>query len=230
MISRLMCSLLLLATLIGCGGEGLQNREKGALGGAAIGAGLGAIIGSATGKAGYGTAIGGGIGALSGAAIGHEMDKSAARDREYDDRLTRNEAVIQENQRLLEQLRTRGVDVRVSDRGVVMNLPDVLFALDSADLSTSARRDLEEIADLLSEVEGRFISVEGHTDSTGTMSYNQQLSVRRANAVAQELTRNGVPRDRITTRGFGQSDPIASNATQEGRARNRRVEIIVENY
>jgi len=230
MILRLISSVLLASTLVGCGGEGLQNREKGALGGAAIGAGLGAIIGSATGKAGYGTAIGGGIGALSGAVIGHEMDKSAARDREYDDRLTRNEAVIQENQRLLAQLRTRGVDVRVSDRGVVMNLPDVLFALDSADISPSARRDLEEIADILSEVEGRYISVEGHTDSTGTVGHNQQLSLRRANSVAQELTRNGVPRDRITTRGFGQSDPIASNATQEGRARNRRVEIIVENY
>src|SRR5690606_3505459 len=114
--------------LAGCGGQGLQNREKGTLGGAAVGAGLGAIVGSATGNAGYGTAIGGGIGALSGALLGHEMDKAESSGREYDARLTRNDQIILENQRLLEQLRLKGVDVRISDRGVVMNLPDVLFA------------------------------------------------------------------------------------------------------
>jgi len=230
MTKRHLSFILCLVLLAGCSGDGVRNREKGAVGGALLGAGLGAVIGSATGKAGYGTAIGGGIGALTGAVVGNEMDKSETRDREYDDRLDRNERVIQENQRLLEQLRLKGVDVRMSDRGVVMNLPDVLFAFDSANLSSVARNDLYEISEILSELDGRLISVEGHTDSVGTVGYNQRLSLRRANAVVEQLTLNGIPRDNITTRGFGQSDPIASNATEEGRSRNRRVEIIVENY
>ncbi len=219
-------SLLLLFGATSCENARFGGREKGALGGAAIGAGLGAIIGAATGDAGVGTAIGGGIGALSGAVIGNEVDKAEAKDKAYDDKLTQNEQQIAENQRIIEELKSRGADARITDRGVVVNLPDVLFEFDSAQLTGGAFATIEDIAEVSS---GRNISVEGHTDSVGTVPYNQKLSEERARSVARELSRRGVPASRVRTRGFGESHPIATNASDAGRARNRRVEVILEN-
>lgn len=222
----LLLFLLCCLATTACENARFGGREKGALGGAAIGAGLGAIIGAATGHAGVGTAIGGGIGALSGAAIGNEVDKSEAREQAYDDKLAENDRILAENQKLIEELKKRGTDARITDRGVVVNLPDVLFEFDSARLTGAAFTTIEDIAEVSA---GRSISVEGHTDSVGTDSYNQRLSEDRARAVARELGYKGVPSSKIHTRGLGESRPIASNATEVGRARNRRVEVILEN-
>lgn len=223
------CLAVLLLFLGGCTGSALSNREGGALGGAAVGAGLGAIIGSATGRAGVGTAIGGGIGALSGALVGNELDKSSNRSHQMDDQLSRNEEMIRENERLLESLRKKGYDAYPSDRGVVINLPDVLFPFNSADLTSRAQRDVAEIAETLRSLSDRHISIEGHTDSIGSPLYNQRLSERRAGAVKSALSASGISNSNLSSRGFGESDPVASNGSSEGRQRNRRVEVIVEN-
>lgn len=224
-----MCALL---GVLSCQNARFGGREKGALGGAAVGAGLGAIIGAATGNAGVGTAIGGGIGALSGAVIGNEVDKADRKEEAFNAKLEQNDARIRENQRLIDQLKARGADVRRTERGIVINLPDVLFEFDSYTLTPQAGGTITDIAEVVgdtvrSEV-SRKIAVEGHTDDVGSGNYNQRLSERRARTVSQELVSQGIPNAKITTRGLGEKVPIASNRSEVGRARNRRVEVIIE--
>jgi len=225
----LVFSALFLLVLTACSSLQLSNRETGTLGGTAVGAGLGAIIGSATGDAGVGTAIGAGIGALSGAILGNEVDKKELEDANEEARLAENERILAENRKLIEQLKNQGQDVRLSDRGVVVNIPDVLFGFNRHDLTPLAQETVQEIAEVLRGSADRAISVEGHTDSVGTMRYNQDLSLKRARSVARQLEEEGISRSRLFVRGFGEGDPIASNMTDSGRARNRRVEIIIEN-
>ena len=226
---RYLLTLVLVVSLVGCEGQRLGAREKGALGGGAIGAGLGAIIGSQTGDPGAGIAIGSAIGALSGGLIGNEIDNQDALMDQQDERIARQQRLIDENRRIIEELKRRGADVRSTKRGVVVNLPDVLFEFDSARLTGDAFRATGEIADVIRDYPQRNIAVEGHTDSVGTISYNQRLSESRARSVADELVAQGVSRRRIIVEGFGESDPIASNRTDSGRRRNRRVEVIIEN-
>ncbi len=221
--------VILVFFLSACSEGGMRNRDKGILGGAALGAGIGAIIGAATGDAGVGTAIGGGVGALAGGVVGNEMDKDEEYQVGIENQLDERDRMIAENQRIIDELKRRGADARISDRGVVVNLPDVLFEFDSSRLTSDAQDTVYDIVQVLRDVSDRHIAVEGHTDSIGTISYNQRLSEERANSVASALVREGVSRRRITTRGFGETDPIASNRTDTGRARNRRVEVIIEN-
>jgi outer membrane protein OmpA-like peptidoglycan-associated protein len=108
-------------------------------------------------------------------------------------------------------------------------LPDVLFEFDSARLTRGARGTVGEIADVLRAHPERLISVEGHTDSSGTVEYNSRLSEQRARSVASELSMDGVSRRNIRVRGFGESQPVSSNRTEAGRSRNRRVEVVIEN-
>ncbi|MCB0344502.1 MAG: OmpA family protein [Bdellovibrionales bacterium] len=221
-------SIALLLGVFACAPAG-KKTAIGAGTGAVVGAGLGAIVGSTTGDAGRGVAIGGGSGAVIGGMLGNAFD---AQDQELDSRraeIARQQELIEENRRLIDELRRRGADVRPSQRGVVINLPDILFAFDSANLTEEARRTIHEISDVLREVKHRSIAVEGHTDSVGTFVYNQRLSERRAGSVASELKHNGVDSGRISVTGFGEGSPIATNNTDAGRARNRRVEVIVEN-
>lgn len=228
-IRRVALIFFLVAAALGCDNQGLRAREKGALTGAALGAGLGAIVGNQTGDTGPGVAIGAAIGALSGALIGNEIDNQDAVVDERERRVAEQEGLIEENKRLIEELRKRGTDARGTDRGVVVNLPDVLFEFDSARLTAEARKNAREIAEVVRDLEDRRVSVEGHTDSVGTIPYNQRLSQERARAVASELMANGVSKRRVSTQGFGESDPIASNKTDYGRQRNRRVEVVIEN-
>ncbi|MCO6431548.1 MAG: OmpA family protein [Deltaproteobacteria bacterium] len=227
-ISVIFCCALL-GALPACENARFGAREKGALGGAAVGAGLGAIIGNQTGNAGAGVAIGSAIGAISGALIGNEIDSQDAAMDAADERLVRQQQELEENRRLIEELRARGADVRRTDRGVVVNLPDVLFEFDSARVTPEARSTVREISEVVRNASDRRVSVEGHTDSVGTVDYNLRLSRERARSVADELSANGVNKRRITIRGFGESDPIASNKSATGRSRNRRVEVIIEN-
>jgi outer membrane protein OmpA-like peptidoglycan-associated protein len=220
---------LLAALCLGCDSQSIRGRETGALGGGALGAGLGAIIGHATGNTGAGIAIGAGLGAITGGVLGNESDRQADRSAAQSQALDEQQRQIEENQRLIEALKRSGTDVRETSRGVVINLPDVLFEFDRYTLTSEARRTTEDIARAISEVQSRDISVEGHTDSLGTAEYNQRLSESRARAVADQLVSSGVPRHDLSVRGKGERDPIASNSNEAGRQRNRRVEIIIEN-
>lgn len=212
----------------GCS-ESLNKSAQGGLAGAAIGSGTGAIIGSQSGHAGAGIAIGAGLGALGGALIGNSLDQIDADNAQRDAQIAKNQAQIEENARLIDELKKRGADVRSSNRGVVINLPDILFEFDRAELTQEAKRTVAEISDVIKNVQRRNIAVEGHTDSIGAVKYNKDLSLRRAQSVATELRSHNVSSSRMNVKGFGEGAPIATNNTEVGRARNRRVEIIVEN-
>ncbi len=120
------------------------------------------------------------------------------------------------------------LDVRVTDHGVAIALPDIFFATDSAKLSSEARKVIEQVGKKLRNMQYHHIRVRGHTDSTGDEQYNQQLSEKRAEAVADYLIDEAeLNPDSISFEGRGARDPVADNSLEEGRARNRRVEIIL---
>lgn len=128
----------------------------------------------------------------------------------------------------LTRLQDENVKVREEARGTVVTLSgSVLFATNATELLPAARDRLSEVATALKESKNPLL-IEGHTDSRGSESYNDQLSERRAESVKNFLVNQGVPPDRIQVRGMGENRPVASNATAEGRANNRRVEIVVE--
>jgi outer membrane protein OmpA-like peptidoglycan-associated protein len=104
---------------------------------------------------------------------------------------------------------------------------DVLFAVNSASLSSDASSALRQAAGVMKEYDKTAVVVQGHTDSSGTESYNQGLSERRASSVRDELVAEGVDRDRIAASGFGETQPVADNGTMEGRQRNRRVDVML---
>lgn len=135
----------------------------------------------------------------------------------------------QENRTLIADLQSRGVNVHESARGIVINLPDVLFKFGASDLTSNADKVVSSIADVLKTIPGRKIMVEGHTDNEGNIDYNYTLSDNRAKAVAAKLIKYGVSNNVLGTRAFGESEPIASNRTSDGRKQNRRVEVIIEN-
>ncbi|MGH7821049.1 MAG: OmpA family protein [Candidatus Binatia bacterium] len=206
------------------------KRESGALLGAGLGAAAGAAIGAATGRPAEGAAIGGALGGLGGAVVGDQLQAQ-------DQALDRREEELARNRALIEELKRKQLDVRETRRGVVVNLPDVLFEFNKSTLTSGSRAKVRDIGDVLNggNVRGRRVSVEGHTDSIGSDGYNQQLSERRAEAVAQALETGGVDSGRVRSRGFGEKYPIAPNQTPDGddnpggRAKNRRVEVIIEN-
>lgn len=152
--------------------------------------------------------VGGAIGAAIGGAIGASLDQQAAE--------------------LRASINNPNVTVTNNGSYLTVNMPqDLLFAVDSAALRPDLQSDLGSVAMSLIRYPNSRIEVIGHTDNTGSAAYNYDLSQRRANAVAGVLNQNGVPYGRITTIGRGFDQPIASNATPDGRARNRRVEIII---
>jgi outer membrane protein OmpA-like peptidoglycan-associated protein len=118
---------------------------------------------------------------------------------------------------------------RETERGIVLNLEDVLFEVDRAELQPGVLPDLARLAAFLREHPERPVLIEGHTDSTGSSQYNLDLAEARAAAVEGVLVQDGVPPARIQTRSFGESAPVASNATPAGRQQNRRVEIVIAN-
>lgn len=178
--------------------------------GAIIGGMLGAVAGAAVSGDGdqlKGAVIGGALGAATGALVGSDLDRQAA------------------------ELRgSLNANISVTNMGdyLVVNMPqDLLFATDSATLGGSLTGDLRAVAASLVKYPNSTIEVIGHTDNVGAASYNQDLSQRRAVAVADVLRYSGVPAGRIATYGRGEDSPVASNQTDAGRAQNRRVEIII---
>ena len=185
------------------GEQKVSRTAIGAGGGALAGLLLGGLIGGGTGRI-----IGAGIGGIAGGAVGYQMDKQ-----------------IKE---LKEQTAGSGVDVSETDGGqaILVNLPDgVTFDVDSTTLKPQFRDTLDRIATSMNQYPDSLIDVYGHTDSTGSDAYNQSLSERRASTVANYLVTRGVSAARVRSQGYGETMPVASNATDQGRALNRRVEI-----
>ena len=148
------------------------------------------------------------IGAGLGAAIGNELDKQAA---ELQRDMNNNDVIIQ----------------NTGDRLIVTLPQDILFAVDSTHITPSLRSDLSVLAQNLINYQNSTIQIIGHTDNTGSADYNQSLATERALAVSSILQQNGVPQFRIQSTGRGESQPIASNLTPEGRAQNRRVDVVI---
>lgn len=184
----------------------MSNTEKGA----AIGAGAGGAVGAAIGKAAGGTAegaiLGAVVGGTAGAIIGQRMDKKAE---ELDEELD-------------------NADVERVGEGIKVTFDSgLLFDFDSANLRPEAERDLAEFANSMEEFEETKILIVGHTDSKGPASYNQDLSERRAASAAEYLQEQDIDSSRLNTVGRGESEPVATNETAEGRQQNRRVEVAI---
>jgi outer membrane protein OmpA-like peptidoglycan-associated protein len=120
------------------------------------------------------------------------------------------------------------VEVRETARGLVVNLPDILFDFNKATLKPDARERLSKVCGILMVAGGQKLSIEGHTDNVGSDEYNQKLSEQRAASVMQYLTSCGLPSDLLSSQGFGEGQPVAPNETADGRQKNRRVEIIIQ--
>lgn len=186
--------------------EGNQNTYHGAGIGALAGAAAGALGGDDSGESLKRGAIGAGIGALAGGAIGQYMDRQEADMRKA----------------------TQGTGIEVKRQGddILLNMPNsITFDFDSSRVRTEFNGTVRDIANILNQYPETNIEVAGHTDNVGSDSYNQTLSEKRAQAVVTKLISNGVNADRLYQYGRGESQPIASNATENGRAQNRRVEI-----
>ncbi|AHE55862.1 OmpA family protein [Sphingomonas sanxanigenens] len=212
---RILTTAAALAALLGTSGcitdpvTGEKRVSKAAIGGAAGVVG-GYFLGDLIGGRGDRTEkiLGAGIGGIAGAAIGSYMDKQE-----------------QELRR-----KTAGTDVEVTRDGdnLILNMPSgITFGYDSAAIQPQFRKTLDDVAGTLASYEKTYVDVYGHTDSDGSDAYNQGLSERRAKSVADYLSSHGVSSARLATQGFGESQPIADNATPEGKAANRRVEIKV---
>jgi outer membrane protein OmpA-like peptidoglycan-associated protein len=127
---------------------------------------------------------------------------------------------------MLQQL-NQVLATRDSARGLIVSMPDVLFDTGKADLKPSARERLAKVAGILIAYPDIKVEIDGHTDSTGSLEFNERLSQQRAESVRSYLSSQGVNYSSITTQGFGPSQPIASNETAAGRQQNRRVELVV---
>jgi outer membrane protein OmpA-like peptidoglycan-associated protein len=156
-----------------------------------------------------------------------EAELAAAKAKAEQDALrAKEEAAEALRAQLLEQF-NRILPTTDTPRGLKVNMADVLFASGKYDLQPPAREALAKLSGIVLGHPGLRLDIEGHTDSVGSDAFNQQLSEQRANAVLQYLVSQGLPESSMTSRGFGKSDPIASNDTPQGRQQNRRVEIII---
>jgi outer membrane protein OmpA-like peptidoglycan-associated protein len=176
--------------------------------GAGIGALAGTAVGLIAGGGWEGALIGAGVGALAGGVAGNYMDKQEAK--------------------LRQQMAGTGVEVVRQGDNLTLDMPgNVTFALNSAKLNPQFDPVLDKVAQTLTEYNKTVIQIAGHTDSTGSKAYNVKLSEERAISVKTYLESRGVPANRMVTIGAGPDYPVASNATEEGRAQNRRVEITI---
>ena len=202
----LIAMLLMVAGLTMAGCSSLSNTEKGAAAGAGAGAVVGGAIGKAAGSTAKGAIIGAVVGGTAGAIIGQQMDKQA-------------EELEQE---------IPEADVERVGEGIQVTFDSgILFDFDSSALRPEAKTNLRELANSLQEYNNTDVTIVGHTDSKGSDEYNYALSERRASSAASYLMSLGVARNRITTFGKGETEPVASNDTDYGRQQNRRVEIAI---
>ena len=199
----LMISLFGLA-LSGC--KSMNKTQKGAVIGGASGGVIGGVVGRSVGNTAMGAIIGATVGGVAGAVIGRQMDKQA-------------EEIAKE---------LKDAEVIREGEGIVINFKEkVLFGYDRSDLNGTAQANLDKLNGILLKYPETNITVIGHTDSKGSDDYNQTLSENRANAVTNYSSKHGVVNSRLTAIGKGESDPVASNETQDGSALNRRVEFVI---
>lgn len=186
--------------------EGMSRTQKGAIIGAVAGAVAGLLSGDDATERRQRALVGAGVGGLAGGAIGRYQDN--------------------QERALRERMAGTGVDVVRDGDNITLDMPAAItFGFDSYALRSESYGVLDKVASTLGEFDQTIIEVAGHTDSVGNAAYNQKLSEQRAQAVANYLVSRGVNRERIMVTGAGASHPIASNATEAGRAENRRVEI-----
>ena len=198
--------LLSLFGILGSGCKTMNRTQKGAVIGAAGGGAIGAVIGRAAGNTAMGAIIGAAVGGAAGAIIGRKMDKQA-----------------EEMKKVLGD-----AEVRREGEGIVILFKEkVLFGFDRSDLNPGAQTNLNKLVNILQKYPDTDIQIIGHTDSKGSDDYNQGLSQRRSSAVATYLSGQGITSSRISTKGMGETDPVASNETEDGRAQNRRVEFVI---
>ncbi|MFB9055485.1 OmpA family protein [Mariniflexile ostreae] len=209
----LLFAFILVAGFTNCKSvQNANNKQKGAVIGAAGGSILGAIIGNNLGKGGkgeLGAVIGGVVGGGAGVLIGNKMDKQA--------------------QKIEEEI--PGAQVERVDNGIVLTFDEnsgVYFATEKYNINEASRQSLDKLASVFQEYPDTNILIVGHTDSSGNDSYNMTLSKNRANAVTDYLKNSkGIKASRLTTHWFGEEQPVADNTTAEGRAKNRRVNIAI---
>jgi len=184
------------------GNQVISRTAIGGIGGAGLGYLLGGLVGGKTARI-----VGAGIGAAAGGYVGYRMDEQI---------------------RELEEV-TEGTGVDVTETpggdGILVNFPEVTFAVDSTTISPQMRDTLDGVAQSMIDYPNSLIDVMGHTDSTGSEQYNLDLSRRRAESVSNYLVSRGIARARIETIGYGEQYPVGDNTTAAGRSENRRVEI-----
>ena len=201
-------SILTIAALVvalsGC--SNLNKKEKGAIIGGTAGAVIGGVIGKQAGNTALGAILGAAIGGAAGAYIGNYMDKQAA-----------------EIEKDIE-----GAHVERVGEGIKITFKSgILFDVDKSELKFAAKSDIEKLAAILNKYPDTEILIEGHTDSDGTDEHNRELSIRRAQSVATDLSTHQVIATRFTVMGYGEAQPVADNATADGKQQNRRVEIAI---
>lgn len=189
------------------GEQKISNTAIGATTGAVIGGVGGAILGKTTSlKTRKAALVGAGIGALAGGGVGLYMDNQEAK--------------------LRRRLEGTGVSVTRDGDSIILNMPsNITFATDQDSIKPNFYETLNSVAIVLREFNQSLVDVKGHTDSDGADDYNMDLSQRRAESVAEYLTSQGLNPERFEVRGYGESQPVASNASARGKQQNRRVEI-----
>jgi outer membrane protein OmpA-like peptidoglycan-associated protein len=197
---------LLIASILFAGCKTWNKTQKGAVIGTAGGAAAGAVIGKVAGNTALGAIIGATVGGVTGAVIGRKMDKQA------------------------EEMKKNIPDAKVErvGEGIVIEFSNkILFGFDQSNLSADAKMNLDKLVVVLQKYPDTNIEIQGHTDSKGTKSYNQDLSERRAAAVSGYLSANGISSSRLNIKGFGETAPKYDNSTDDGQAQNRRGEFLI---
>lgn len=205
-ISQRIARCLMLATAASVGLAGCATKtQTGAVVGAAGGAVVGGVIGKVAGSTAKGAIIGAVVGGAAGAIIGAQMDKQAEEIKEI-----------------------KGAKVERVGEGIQVTFESgLLFDFDSDLLRPEAKANLRELAASLNKYPRTDLVIIGHTDQVGSVQYNQGLSMRRATSSATYLISQGVKGSRIATYGMGETEPIATNDTEAGRAANRRIEVAI---
>jgi outer membrane protein OmpA-like peptidoglycan-associated protein len=204
--SRMGMCLILSAAIIMSSCSSLTKTQKGAGVGVVAGGAMGAVIGKVSGNTALGAIIGAAVGGATGAVIGHKMDKQA------------------------EEIKKTVPDAKVErvGEGIVVEFSsNILFAFDKSSLSAEAKTNLVKLVTVLNTYPDTDIEVQGHSDNQGSDAYNMKLSERRAGAVSAYLKSKGISGNRITIKGFGETQPKYDNNTDDGRTQNRRVEFLI---
>lgn len=205
-MKKIVVAILCLTLIFGSVGCGLKKKYQGALIGAGAGAAAGGAIGKKSGNTAIGAILGAVIGGAAGAYIGNYMDKQA-----------------EEIQRDI-----AGAKVERIGEGIKITFDSgILFSVNSSTLQPEAKVNLEKLATILNKYGDTDVLVEGHTDSTGPTDHNLDLSMRRAQSVANYMTGQQVLANRFRIMGYGEDQPVASNDTKLGRQDNRRVDIAI---